>query len=68
MAEYRKPIPKTQREISEGLQDAFDRHRGNPNKEINPNKSQTGIEFNRSTKISSKGDNIKNLFCRNSRI
>ena len=59
MAEYKKPIPKTQREISEGLQDAFDRHRGNPNEKINPNESETGIDFNRSTKLSFKGDKTK---------
>lgn len=59
MAEYRKPIPKTQREISEGLQDAFDRHRGNPNEKINPNENETGIDFNRSTKLSFKGDKTK---------
>ncbi|MDA7616752.1 hypothetical protein N8579_00075 [bacterium] len=54
-----KPYPKKQVEISKGLQTAFDTKRGNPNKEINPNKSQTGIEFNRSTKISQKGDTSK---------
>jgi hypothetical protein len=54
-----KPYPKKQVEISKGLQTAFDTKRGNPNKEINPNKSQTGIEFNRSTKISQKGETSK---------
>ena len=54
-----KPYPKKQVEISKGLQTAFDTKRGNPNKDINLNKSQTGIEFNRSTKISQKGDNSK---------
>jgi hypothetical protein len=54
-----KPYPKKQVEISKGLQTAFDTKRGNPNKELNPNKSQTGIEFNRSTKISQKGDKSK---------
>ncbi len=54
-----KPYPKKQQEISKGLQTAFDTKRGNPNKDINPNKSQTGIEFNRSTKISQKGETSK---------
>jgi hypothetical protein len=54
-----KPYPKKQVEISKGLQTAFDTKRGNPNKEINPNKSQTGIEFNRSAKISQKGETSK---------
>jgi hypothetical protein len=54
-----KPYPKKQQEISKGLQTAFDTKRGNPNKEVNPNKSQTGIEFNRSTKISQKGETSK---------
>ena len=49
MADF-KPYPKKQVEISKGLQTAFDTERGNPNKDVNPNKSQTGIEFNRSTK------------------
>ena len=59
MSEYRKPIPKSQREISEGLQEPFDRHRGNPNTKVNPNESETGIDFNRSTKLSFKGDKSK---------
>jgi hypothetical protein len=54
-----KPYPKKQVEISKGLQTAFDTKRGNPNKESNPNKSQIGIEFNRSTKISQKGETSK---------
>jgi hypothetical protein len=58
MADF-KPYPKKQVEISKGLQTAFDTKRGNPNKDVNPNKSQTGIEFNRSTKISQKGDTSK---------
>jgi hypothetical protein len=54
-----KPYPKKQREISISQQTAFDKERGNPNGPINPNQSQTGIEINRSTKISSKGDTSK---------
>lgn len=54
-----KPYPKKQKEISISQQTAFDKERGNPNGPINPNQSQTGIEINRSTKISSKGDTSK---------
>ena len=58
MADF-KPYPKKQIEISKGLQTPFDTKRGNPNLDINPNKSQTGIEFNRSSKISYKDDTSK---------
>lgn len=61
MAEYRKPIPKKQKDISAGLQEPFDRHRGNPNTKVNPNENETGIDFNRSTKLSFKGDKSKPL-------
>ena len=54
-----KPYPKKQQEISKSLVKPFDAKRGNPNKDLNPNKSQTGIEFNRSTKISQKKDTSK---------
>jgi hypothetical protein len=54
-----KPYPKKQEEISKGLQTAFDTKRGNPNKDANLTSSQTGIEFNRSTKISHKKDTSK---------
>jgi hypothetical protein len=54
-----KPYPKPQKEISISQQSAFDKSRGNPNTPVNPNKSQTGIKFNRSTKISSKKDTSK---------
>lgn len=54
-----KPYPKKQKEISISQQTPFDKERGNPNVPFNPNKDQTGIEFNRSTKISSKGDTSK---------
>lgn len=54
-----KPYPKKQKEISISQQTAFDKQRGNSNGPANPNKSQTGIEFNRSTKLSSKKDTSK---------
>lgn len=60
-ANYRKPIPKKQKEISKGLQNAFDTERGNPNKTVNPNESQTGIDFNRGYQLSQKGDTSKLL-------
>ena len=59
MASYRKPIPKTQREISEDLQRPFDLERGNPNAQVNPNENETGIDFNRSSKLSFRGDTSK---------
>ena len=59
MSKIRKPIPKTQRQISIEQQKAFDTERGNPNARINPNESETGINFNRSTKLSFKNDDTK---------
>ena len=65
MAKNRKPIPKTQREISEGLQTPMDPQMGNPNGankySENPNQNQTGIPFNRSTKLSHSGDTYKDF-------
>ena len=58
---YRKPIPKKQKEISAGLQKSFDTERGNPNKIVNPNNSQTGIDFNRGTQLSMRNDSSKLL-------
>ena len=59
----RKPVPKSQREISEGLITPFDSTMGNPN---GPNKysvdldiNQAGIPFNRSEQMSRKGDTYK---------
>ena len=59
MTQYKKPLPKSQREISESLSDPFDVTRGNPNQKVNPNESETGISFNRSEKISFRDDNTK---------
>ena len=61
MTQYRKPIPKKQKQVSKGLQDAFDITRGNPNQSENPNESQTGIDFNRGHKLSMKNDSSKLL-------
>jgi len=54
-----KPYPKTQKEISMSQQTAYDKEIGNPNTPANPNESQTGIDFNRSSKLTSKGDTYK---------
>ena len=59
MSKIRKPIPKTQKQLSVEQQKAFDTERGNPNARINPNESETGIDFNRSTKLSFKDDSTK---------
>ena len=60
---YRKPTPKSQKEISKDLQTPYDAQRGNPNDaedgaQNTPN-NQANIDFNRSTKISFKGDTTK---------
>tara|TARA_R110000803_G_scaffold74155_2_gene138195 strand:+ start:872 stop:1819 length:948 start_codon:yes stop_codon:yes gene_type:complete len=56
---YRKPIPKTQRQISVDLQKSTDLERGNPNAQVPTNKDETGIGFNRSTKLSFRDDTSK---------
>ena len=60
---YRKPIPKTQREISEDLQTPYDATQGNPNDAKNPGQyspnNQADLPFNRSEKMSFKGDDTK---------
>jgi hypothetical protein len=64
MAEnYRRPTPKSQREISEGLQTPFDAKMGNPNKADEgkqfPPENEANIPFNRSTQMSFKNDTTK---------
>ena len=65
MAKQRKPVPKSQREISEGLQTPSYVQAGNPNGSSeyssNPNINQAGIPFNRSEKMSRKGDSYKDF-------
>ena len=60
---YRKPVPKTQKEISEGLQTPYDATMGNPNDAKNQGQfspeNQANFPFNRSEKLSWKGDDIK---------
>jgi len=68
MANYRKPVPKSQKEISNNHVDPYvnpdnGESRGNPNnpqdyREITP-KSQTGRDFSRSEEMSFKGDDVK---------
>ena len=67
MARPRKPIPKTQRQLSLEQQEAFKGienrgDAGNPNLadgNFNANVQSTGIEFNRSQEMSFKGDDTK---------
>ena len=60
MAKNRKPIPKSQREISEGLQDSLLQNPNGPNQfSVDPDVNQAGIPFNRSEKLSQKGDTYK---------
>jgi len=60
---YRKPVPKSQKEISKNLQTPTDPKMGNPNDsapgpQFSPD-NQANIPFNRSTKMSFKGDTTK---------
>ena len=55
----RKPIPKTQKELSIDQQRPTSERYGNPNIPLNSNESETGIAFNRSEKLSWKDDNTK---------
>ena len=67
MARPRKPIPKTQRQLSLEQQEAFKGienrgDSGNPNLSdgnFNANVQSTGIEFNRSKEMSFKDDDTK---------
>ena len=59
MSQIRKPIPKTQKQISIDQQQPSSARYGNPNIPLNPNENETGITFNRSEKLSWKGDNTK---------
>lgn len=64
MAEnYRRPTPKSQRELSEGLQTPYDAKMGNPNKASDnkqfPPENEANIPFNRSNQMSFKDDTTK---------
>lgn len=60
---YRKPIPKTQKQISKDLQTPTSAEYGNPNDANEKNQyspvNQANLPFNRSEKMSFKGDDIK---------
>mgnify|MGYP006969384615 CR=1 FL=1 len=60
---YRKPVPKTQKQISQDLQTPHSAEYGNPNDARDqkqfPPVNEANIPFNRSEKLSFKGDNIK---------
>ena len=60
---YRKPVPKSQKEISKDLQTPYDAQMGNPNDALDgsqyPPNNEANIDFNRSTKMSFKGDTVK---------
>ena len=55
----RKPIPKTQKELANDQISPSSVRYGNPNIPLNSNQSETGIDFNRSEKMSWKGDTTK---------
>ena len=63
--QYRKPTPKTQRQISEDLQQNYSVEYDNPNKAKDqrqfPPINEANIPFNRSEQMSFKGDNLKPL-------
>jgi len=54
---YRKPIPKSQKEILNTQIEPYDSTRGNPNE--SDNFTQTNKNFNRAEKLSFKGDTTK---------
>ena len=61
MGKPRKPVPKTQKQISVSRHVAFSGIEGrdvlsNPNQPENPNAKNTGIDFNRSNELSLSGD------------
>ena len=64
MTQYRKPIPKSQKEISKNLQQPYTDGEGrfngqNPNFPENPNAIQSGIARNRGEDVSMKNDTSK---------
>ena len=63
MAQNRKPVPKSQKEIStSGVETYTGVNPNEPDKySPNPNVNQSGIDFNRSEKLSRRGDNYKDF-------
>ena len=60
---FRKPVPKSQRDISVDLQQPYSSEAGNPNDSYEgnqyPPENEANIPFNRSTKMSFKNDSTK---------
>ena len=52
----RKPVPKTQKELSNDQIRPTSARYGNPNIPLPTNENETGIPFNRSEKLSWTGD------------
>jgi len=59
MAQIRKPIPKTQKELANDQINPSSARYGNPNIPLPSNENETGIPFNRSEKMSWSGDTTK---------
>ena len=64
MTQYRKPIPKSQKEISRNLIEPYNDGEGrfigeNPNKPSNSNEFQSGVSRDRSQDLSMKNDTSK---------
>ena len=63
MTQYRKPIPKSQKEISRNLIEPYNDGEGrfigeNPNKPSNSNEFQSGVSRDRSQDLSMKNDTV----------
>ena len=62
MPDYRKSVPKSQKEISKDVTNPSFTQSPDPNQFTDPkNPDQTGIDFNRSEKLSRKGDTYKDF-------
>ena len=59
MEDNKKPTPKTQKQLAQNQKGDSYTTQGTPIIPTNPNREETGINFNRSEKISYKGDNTK---------
>jgi hypothetical protein len=58
-----KPTPKKQKDLSNGLVTPYDARMGNPNDKsaysVDPDINQSGVDYNRSEKLSQRGDTHK---------
>jgi hypothetical protein len=59
MAQIRKPVPKTQKELANDQIKPSSARYGNPNIPLPSNENTTGINYNRSEKLSWTGDTTK---------